>query len=370
MNSPSYRTLLDTPCLVVDLDRLERNLAEMAEYARTHGLALRPHLKTHKTAEIARMQQAHGVVGFTCAKVGEAEAFAAAGVLDDVLIAYQIVGDRKIERLLRLAERVRVTVAVDSVAVAEPLSRAALARGMRLDIVIEVDTGLRRAGVEPGEPVLRLAREIIEMPGLRLRGLMTHEGHAGRASTTEELEGLARMAGEAMVASAELLRREGIPVDVVSVGSTPAAFATTRVPGITEMRPGTYVFYDAAAFRFGRIGPDRVALRVLATVISRPAPDRAVIDAGSKTLTYDPPPPGRTGYGYVVEYPDAVISRLSEEHGVIEFPPGTKGPQVGERIEIIPNHVCPVVNLQDELFVVREGEFVGTWRVIARGCVR
>ncbi len=370
MNRASYRVLLDTPCLVVDLDRLERNIAEMAEYARTHGLALRPHLKTHKTAEIARAQRAHGVVGFTCAKITEAEAFAAAGVLDDVLIAYQIVGDQKIERLLRLAERVQVTVAVDSVAVAEPLSRAALARGMRLDVVIEVDTGLRRAGVEPGEPVLRLAREISQMPGLRLRGLMTHEGHAGRASTAEELERLARMAGEAMVGSAELLRREGIPVDVVSVGSTPAAFATTRVPGITEMRPGTYVFYDAAAFRFGRIGPDRVALRVLATVISRPAPDRAVIDAGSKTLTYDPPPPGRTGYGYVVEYPDAVISRLSEEHGVLEFPPETKGPPVGERIEIIPNHVCPVVNLQDELFVVRGGEFVGTWRVIARGCVR
>ncbi|MCX7622246.1 MAG: alanine racemase [Thermomicrobium sp.] len=370
MTDADYRSELDTPCLVVDSALLERNIEEMSAYARARGIALRPHIKTHKTAEIAQLQRRAGAVGFTCAKLGEVEALADAGVLDDVLVAYELVGEQKIRRLLRLVDRLRITVAVDSVAVAEPLAWAVAAAGKRLDVVIEIDTGLRRAGVEPGEPALRLARELQRMPGLRVRGLMTHEGHAGRATTREEMERLARQAGEAMVATAELLRKHGIPVEVVSVGSTPAAFATTQVAGITEMRPGTYVFYDAAAFRFGRIGPERVALRVLATVISRPAPDRAIIDAGSKTLTTDPPPPDRRGFGYIVEYPHATIVRLNEEHGIVEFPAGTPAPAVGERIEIIPNHVCPVVNLQDELFVVRDGRVVGTWPVVARGKVR
>jgi len=370
MSKLSYRDQLDTPCLVVDLDLLERNIQEMSTYARSRGLALRPHVKTHKTAEIATMQRQSGAVGVTCAKLGEVEALAAAGVVDDVLLAYQIVGEQKIARLLALLDRLRVAVAVDSVAVAEPLSRAVASAGKRLDVLIEIDTGLGRAGVAPGEPALRLAREIVQMPGLRLCGIMTHEGHAGRAATCEEMVDIARRAGEAMVATANLLRRNGIAIEVVSVGSTPAAFATTQVDGITEMRPGTYVFYDAAAFRFGRIGPDRVALRVLTTVISRPVPNRAIIDAGSKTLTTDPPPPGRSGFGYVVEYPQATIARLYEEHGVIELPPSSPGPVVGERLEIIPNHVCPVVNLQDELFIVRNGQLLTSWRVIARGRVR
>jgi D-serine deaminase-like pyridoxal phosphate-dependent protein len=365
-----YREELDTPCLVVDLDRLEDNVAEMAAYARAHGLALRPHLKTHKTVEIARLQQQYGVAGFTCAKIGETEALAEAGVLSDVLLAYQVVGEAKIRRLLALMERLRVTVAVDSVIVADHLSRAVRAAGKTLDVVIEVDTGLRRAGVEPGEPVLRLAREVLQMPGLRFRGLMTHEGHVGRARDAEELVEIAQRAGAAMVESARLLQRAGIAVDVVSVGSTPAAFVTTSVPGITEMRPGTYVFYDSAAFRFGRIGPERCALRVLTTVISRPAADRAVVDAGSKTLAMDPSPPDRTGFGYVVEYPDATIARLSEEHGVLELPPSARAVRVGDRLHIVPNHVCPVVNLQDELVVVRGEEVVATWRVVARGRVR
>lgn len=366
----SYREMLDTPCLVVFDDVLEQNLTEMASYARAHGLALRPHIKTHKTAEITRRQAELGAVGHTCAKLGEAEALADAGVLHDVLIAYEIVGEAKIRRLLNLMERVHVTVAVDSVAVAEPLSRAMQAAGTMLDVLLEIDTGLGRAGVLPGEPALRLAREVVQMPGLRLRGLMTHEGHAGRAADTAELERLGRAAGEAMVATAELLRRSGIPVDVVSVGSTPAAFVTTAVPGITEMRPGTYVFYDAASFRFGRIGPERCALRILTTVISRPAPDRAILDAGSKTLAMDPPPPGRHGHGYLVDCPDAVITRLNEEHAFVQLPPHCQGLQVGDRVEVIPNHVCPVVNLQDELFVVRDGDVVATWRVLARGKVR
>lgn len=364
-----YREELDTPSLVVDEAVLRRNIEQMAAFAREQGVAVRPHQKTHKTAEIARMQREAGAVGFTCAKLGEAEALADAGVLDDVLLAYQIVGETKLRRLLALMDRARVAVAVDGVEGAELLSSACAAAGKTVDIMIEVNTGLDRAGLLPGEPVLGLAREVSKMPGVRLRGIMTHEGHVARAKNAEELAEIAIKAGNDMVATAELLRRNDIPVETVSVGSTPAAWYTPTVPGITEMRPGTYVFNDNSAFHLGRNGVDECALRILATVISRPAPDRAVVDAGSKTLAMDPSR-SRSGHGYIVQYPDAAIVRLSEEHGVVELPTSAQGVRVGERVEIIPNHVCPTVNLQDELFVTRDGEVVDRWEIIARGKVR
>ena len=364
-----YADELDTPSLVVDEETLRRNIDEMAVFARDHGVAVRPHLKTHKTVEIARLQRAAGATGFTCAKLGEAEALADSGVLDDVLLAYQIVGERKLRRLLALMERARVAVAVDGVEGAELMASACRDAGRVLDVMIEVNTGLDRAGVLPGEPALALAREIGQMRGLRLRGVLTHEGHVARAANADELGPIARQAGEDLVRTADLLRSSGIAVETVSVGSTPAAWYTPTVPGITEMRPGTYVFNDNSAFRFGRMGPEGCSLRILSTVISRPAPDRAVIDAGSKTLAMDPPQ-GRSGFGYVVEYPDATIVRVSEEHGVVELPPSARGLRVGERVHVIPNHVCPTVNLQDELFVVRDGELVDRWEVVARGKVR
>lgn len=364
-----YRDELDTPSLVVDEAVLRRNVDEMAAFAREHGVGLRPHTKTHKTAEISRMQLDAGAVGLTCAKLGEAEALADAGVLPDVLLAYQIVGPIKLRRLLALMERARVAVAVDGLENAEILSNACYDAGKVVDVVIEVNTGLERAGLLPGEQVLQLAREVAQMPGVHLRGIMTHEGHAGAAADSEAVQAAALKAGADMVATAELLRREGIPIDTVSVGSTPAAWYTPTVKGVTEMRPGTYVFDDNSSFRLDGQGVDGVALRILTTVISRPAPDRAVIDAGSKTLAMDASR-GRKGHGYVVQYPDAVIARLSEEHGVLVLPPSAQGMRVGEKIEVIPNHVCPTVNLQDQLFVVRDGELVDTWDVIARGKVR
>jgi len=365
----TYRDELDTPALVVDQATLQRNVDEMAAFARDHGVAVRPHLKTHKTVEIARLQRAAGAVGFTCAKLGEAEALADAGVLDDVLLAYQVVGEQKLRRLLALMARVRVAVAVDGVEAAAMMAAACRGAGRVLDVMIEVNTGLDRAGVLHGEPALALAREIGAMDGLRLRGVLTHEGHVARAANADELAPMARQAGEDLVGTAELLRAGGITVETVSVGSTPAAWYTPTVPGVTEMRPGTYVFNDNSAFRFGRVGPEGCSLRILSTVISRPAPERAVIDAGSKTLAMDPPQ-FRAGYGYIVEFPDATIVRVSEEHGVVELPPSARGLRVGDRVHVIPNHVCPTVNLQDELFVVRDDELVDRWEVVARGKVR
>lgn len=362
----SYRDDLDTPALVVHEEILKRNIAQMGDYARSKGIQLRPHFKTHKTAEVARMQQAAGAIGMTCAKLGEVETLVEAGVFDDFFVANQLVGAKKMERLVRLMDQVRMRVAVDSVAGAQGLQEAMAAAGKTLDVIIEINTGQNRAGVLPDE-VLGLAETIrADMPNLRIIGLMTHEGHAGKALDNEELRDTSLDAGVKMTATAELLREHGFDLTTVSVGSTPAAFETTTVEGVTEMRPGTYVFQDNTIFRFGTIGPDDCALRILATVTSRPAPDRALIDAGSKVLTTEPSQ-WRDGFGYIVEYPDAEIVSLSEEHGWLRLPESAQGIQIGEKVEIIPNHVCPTVNLTDELYLVRAGELAETWPVIGRG---
>jgi len=362
----NYRDELDTPALVVHEEILKRNVAQMAEYAKSKGLALRPHFKTHKTAEVARMQKASGAAGITCAKLGEAEALVAAGVYDDIFIANEIVGPLKTARLIKLLDQATVRVAVDTVDVAAGLNQAMAAAGKTLDVIIELNTGQDRAGVKPGQEALQLAETIrAEMPQLSVVGLFTHEGHAGATPEPENLKQRAVAAGHDIVTTAELLREHGFDIPIVSVGSTPAAFAKTTVEGVTEMRPGTYVFNDNTYFRLG-IKPEDCALRILATVTSRPAPDRAVLDTGSKVLTSDKAV-GREGYGYIVEYPEAQIVNLSEEHGWVRLPASMQGMQVGEKVEVIPNHVCPTVNLTDELYLVRDDEVVETWPVIARG---
>lgn len=359
---------LDTPVMVVDRALLQRNIAEMQALANSHGVSLRPHAKTHKSPRIGQMQVAAGAAGLSCAKLGEAEVFAREGGIDDILIAYPIVGEEKIERLLTLMEQTHLTVAIDTLAAAQALSRALSAHGKTLDLYLEVNTGMNRAGVEPGAEAVALAIAINRLPGLRLTGVMTFEGHAG-TSPPETIAQVSQAAGETIVATAEQIRAAGIPIQHVSVGSTPAAWFTPAVPGVTEMRPGTYVFQDNNAFRHSRIGPERCAARILATVVSRPAADRAVIDAGSKALALDPSP-SHPGYGYIVGHPEAIIARLSEEHGVVELPSGVPGFAVGDRIEIIANHICPAINLTDELIILEEGRVIDRWPVSARGKVR
>ena len=363
---------LDTPLIAVDLDVLERNIAEMAALAASHGVALRPHAKTHKSPHIARLQLEAGAVGLTCAKLGEAEVLVEQAGVTDILIAYPIVGEIKMRRLLHLLERARVTVAVDTYQAAAALSHAISANERTLDIYVEVNTGQDRAGARAGQEAADLAVAISRLPGLRLTGVMTHEGHAG-SSGPDDIATIAQAAGQALVDTAERIRVQGFEVAHISVGSSPASWFTPRVPGITEMRPGTYVFNDNNAFRHGRFGPDRCAARVISTVVSRPAgypnDQRAVIDAGSKALALDPSP-SHPGHGYIVGHPGATIARLSEEHGVVTLSPDEPGFQVGDRVEIIPNHICPAVNLTDELVIVRDGHVVDRWPVAARGKVR
>lgn len=362
-------TTIDTPQLIVSEEILQRNIAEMASFAKSIGVNLRPHIKTHKCLEIARLQIAAGATGITCAKVGEAEVMVNEGGIDDVLLAYPIFGAKKYERIVALMEKARIAVAIDSAAAVEAIGKAMAHHERIIDIYIEVNTGQNRSGVMWGDETVGMAQTIDRHPNLRLTGIMTHEGHVGMMGP-DDIAAAAKEAGEKMVQTAGMVRAKGIDLKTVSVGSTPAARLTPTVQGITEMRPGTYVFNDNSLFRFGDDWTvDDCAARFVATVVSRAADDRCVIDAGSKTLALDGNKV-RPGHGFIVGHPDVVISKLSEEHGVCELPAGEEGFQVGDTVEVIPNHICPTVNLMDEMAIVRDGKVIDYWKVAARGKVQ
>jgi D-serine deaminase-like pyridoxal phosphate-dependent protein len=353
-----------TPAALVDLDKLARNIYLMAEIAKEAGVKLRPHIKTHKIPEIAKMQMEAGAVGVTCAKVSEAEVMAGAGIRD-LLIAYPVVGEPQIEKALDLIEvhQCRVTIGFDSTYGAEKIDAAARRRGTVVPLYMIINTGGERDGVLPGQEALELARRVAALEHVRIRGIMTHEGHVYQAKNEAELLELARAAGRKMVETAELLRQSGIPVEEVSMGSTPASRIGAAVPGVTEWRPGTYVFNDVRELDLVT-PPEECAFTILSTVVSHPAPNRFILDAGSKTLTSEIS--GRRGFGYIKEAPSAVIDRLSEEHGVV-IADDPNALRIGQRVEIIPNHICPVVNLMDYVYAVRDGEVAAKWTVAARG---
>jgi D-serine deaminase-like pyridoxal phosphate-dependent protein len=359
--------VLDTPSVLVDETLMEQNISEMQALANSFGAQLRPHIKTHKTPQIALRQISHGARGITCAKLGEAEVMVEGGV-EDVLMAYPVVTELKINRLLALMERARMIVALDSLDAAEALSAAMSKHDRSLDVYVEVNTGQNRAGQIAGDDAVKLALDIARMPSLDVIGIMTHEGQTHTLPADKIAEG-ARAAGEKLVATAEAIRRAGLPISEVSVGSTPSSMYTPSVGGITEMRPGTYVFRDTTGFLYGLYGPDRCAARVLATVVSHPAKDRMIVDAGSKTLALDKSH-GHPGHGYIIGHPSSIIDRLSEEHGVVVIPEDDPGFTIGQRVEIIPNHICPSVNLLDELNIVRDGQVIDVWPIAARGKVR
>lgn len=356
---------LPTPCPVIDVDVLERNLARMALRAQAAGVALRPHAKTHKTLQIARRQVAQGAVGLTVAKTGEAEVYAGAG-FDDLFIAYPVVGLGKPERLLAVARRARLAVGVDSVEGARALGAPFAAAGMKLRVRIEIDSGQHRTGVLP-EAAAALARQVASLPGLELEGVFTHGGHAYGCTTDAAREERAREEATRVAQAADAIRAAGLPCPVVSLGSTPTAATAMAGTGITEVRPGNYVFHDATQVALGSCGLEDCALTVLATVVSVPAADRAVLDAGSKALAADVRRPTPDGHGIVVGT-SSRLSSLSEEHGVVAVAAGDRF-HVGQRVRVIPNHACVVSNLHDALYAVRRGEVEEGWPVAARGRV-
>jgi D-serine deaminase-like pyridoxal phosphate-dependent protein len=329
---------LDTPVAVVDLGRVERNLARWQDYCDRVGLANRPHVKTHKSVELARRQLALGAVGITCQKLGEVETMVDGGVTD-VLLAYNVLGEAKLARLAALLERALVTVTVDDEALLPGLQRAAA--GRELGMLVDCDTGLGRTGVPTPERAAELAAAVERTDGLRFDGYFTYPAPPG--------------AREFLGRAAELLEPR-----VVSVGGTPRMWQADELrPTATEYRAGTYVFHDRATVAAGAATLDDVALTVRATVVSRPARDRAILDAGSKALSSDPGP--GDGFGTILEAPSARIEQLNEEHAYVRL--GDEQLELGQQVSIVPNHACVVVNLFDEL-VTTDG---GAVRVDARG---
>ena len=348
-------TALDTPALVVDLDRLDANIAAMADHARRGGVALRPHFKTHKSAAIARRQLAAGAVGMTVAKLDEAEALIEAGIDSPILLAFQIVAAPKLDRALRLAAQVPLTLAVDSVEGATRLARAASAVGVALDVWIEIDSGLARCGVVPADAPA-LARAVAGLDALRLTGMFTHAGQSYGAPDGAGVAAIAELEVRAVVDAARATRAVGIPIETISAGSTPTARFLDGTSGLTEIRPGTYAFYDALQVALGTTTTEHCALSIATTVISRPAPNRAVVDAGSKTFGLDRGAHSSTlldGYGDLLDVDGALI-RLSEEHGMLDIPPDSPL-AIGDRLRIVPNHVCTATNLGRTFYGVRNG---------------
>ena len=358
---------LETPCLLIDLEVMDRNLDRMQAKASSYGVNLRPHVKTHKMPELARHQVDKGAQGITVAKVSEAEVMVEAGI-EDVFVANQVVAPGKVERLARLARSARVSVGLDSAAGAVVLSDILAGLGQNINYLIEIDSGLGRAGVKPGKPALELYRSIKGRPGLRLKGIFTHAGQVYAQNSIEGVREVSRHESRVMAETAELFARDGVALDVVSVGSTPTVKAWEGFAGANELRPGNYIFNDAMQVALGMAEIQDCALSVLATVISRPTSDRAIIDAGAKTLALDKGGHGQetvTGFGHVLGL-TAVIERLSEEHGFVRL--GQEdGLEIGQVIQIIPNHACPVVNLFDTCFGLRGGKVSHELKIAARG---
>lgn len=361
--SPAITELcLDTPALLVDLDVMEANIATIAAVCRAHGVKWRPHVKGQKTVEIVRKELAAGAVGITCAKLGEAEVFAAAGIRD-ILIANQIVGTEKLRRLLALAGLAEPIVAIDDPAHVQALAGRFAGSGRRIHVVVEVDIGMGRAGVPPGAPVLALARLAACQEGLVFRGVMGWESHAVTiASHAEKARTVAAAVGQ-LTASAELCRRAGLGVDIVSCGGTGTFPYCAAQPGVTEVQIGGGIFSDHHYRDHYHIDLP-CALTVLATVISRPTPTRIVLDAGKKVMSGDAAMPTVAGLAYVRQI------RLSAEHATIELERASELPRIGDRLELVVGYSDTTVHLHDEIVGVRAGAVEAVWRIAARGCSR
>ncbi|HLQ96644.1 MAG TPA: alanine racemase [Pseudogracilibacillus sp.] len=357
---------LETPALLLDKLQLLNNIDNIANMASTYGVDYRPHIKTHKSKDIASLQINSGAIGLTAAKVGEAEMLVEAG-FKDVLIAYPISHPLKIKRIQKLREQARIVVAVDSFEQASRLNQAMEAEDP-LEVWIKVNSGLNRCGVEPREEVLELAADIGNMSGLSLTGLLTHAGHAYGAGSISEVKQIAKQEVTSITESAQLCEDNGIPIKHRSVGSTPTFQFYENMEEITEIRPGNAVFFDMVQVGLGAAAKEQCALTVKASVVTAKH-NRIVIDAGSKTLALDKGAHGNDsiqGHGYIMEHPNLVIGSLSEEHGIIPVA-GDEGIQVGDVLTIIPNHACVVANLFDNYLLHQQDEVLDTWEVTARG---
>ncbi|MCP3469343.1 D-TA family PLP-dependent enzyme [Bradyrhizobium sp. CCGUVB1N3] len=345
-----------TPCAVIDMDKVERNIARIQKACDDAGVANRPHIKTHKNPTLAKMQVAAGAKGITCQKLGEAEIMANAGI-DNILISYNLLGEEKMARLGALQAKANMTVAADNSTVVAGLPKAAAASGRPLSVVVECDTGRKRAGVETPAEAIALAREIAASKGLQFAGFMLYPTETGWADAQKFYD-------EALAG----VRAHGLDAAIVSTGGTPNLVNIGKLKGGTEHRFGTYIYNDRMQVAAGVATWDDCALHIYSTVVSRAAPERGILDAGSKTLTTDTG--GLDGHGLILEHPEAKIARFAEEHGFLDLSRSNTRPNVGDVVRIVPNHVCVVVNMMDEVVMVRGDEIIGTLPVAARGKLR
>lgn len=361
---------LETPCLVIDMGQARRNIAAMQRMADETGCRLRPHIKTHKMPLFARMQLAAGAAGITCAKVSEAEVMAEGGV-QDIFIAYPMVGSFRIERAIALHRRVRrLILAVDSLAGALALGRAACAAAVTLEVRLEIDTGAGRTGV-PASEAVSLAKAVDKLPGLRLTGIYTFKSLIYQGKPTVDNRLAAEEEGAMMAAVARDIRETGIEIADISAGSSPTGIAVARTGLVNEIRPGTYIFKDALLMSEHVAEPDEIAVRFVATVVSTPHPEYAVIDGGTKTFPTDiplrQPPLHAAGYAVVEGREDLCLSRMNEEHGIITSETGDTGLTVGDILTLIPLHVCTAVNQQNAVYLLEEDGSLTRQPVEARG---
>lgn len=362
---------IETPCLVIDYETMARNIERMALLSKNSGCKLRPHTKTHKSPRVAKMQLEAGACGITVAKLGEAEVMAENGI-GDIFVAYPVIGEGKVKRVLELNRKIRLIVGADSLKGAKELAEAAFSDGQVIEVRMEVDTGMRRTGVPYGKAV-DFAKAISGYQGIRLTGIFTFKGlvYEGKATLDREKAGLEE--GMLMSELAAKLRKEGIPIEDVSVGSTPTAAYAAGVPGVTEIRPGTYVYNDIMTANLGVCALEDCAASVLTTVVSRPADDYVVIDGGNKTFSTDAAleafPYHLKGYGRIMQDERLILAKLSEEHGTIKTAEAGIGLKIGDIISIIPNHVCTTVNLHDRAYLLRNGRITEELPIAARGRV-
>jgi D-serine deaminase-like pyridoxal phosphate-dependent protein len=361
----SERGDIATPALLIDLPTVRRNVRNMAEYVRSHGLNLSPHIKTHKSLSIARLQLQAGATGFTVAKVGEAEVMSE--ISDDLLVAYPLVDPARVQRIASLAKRQTVRVAVDSTIACDVIAQATSHHGATAGILVDVDVGFHRTGVQDAESALRIAEYVERTNGLRLDGIMCFPGHVISPPDQQgrELSQVDKKLSDVI----DLWRDHGLKARIVSGGSTPTAYRSHLVSALTEIRPGTYVYNDWNTVVGGQCSVDDCAASVLCTVVSDAVPGKVVVDAGSKTLTSDRNTHlGETGgYGHVVGHTRARVIRLSEEHGEIDVTQCEERPAIGDRLRIIPNHICPAVNLQEYFWLGYDDGSYERTSVDARG---
>ncbi|EOD01347.1 alanine racemase [Caldisalinibacter kiritimatiensis] len=366
----TYINELDTPCVIIDLNKLNNNIKDMQRFASKNKVTLRPMIKTHKMPQIANMQIKNGAKGITCAKISEAEVMAKAGI-KDIFIAYEIVTEDKIKRLLNLSKKVKLSVAVDSKYGVDMLNKYFKKANNNIDVLIEINTGLNRCGLNNLDEIYSLAEHIMNSSNVYIKGIFTHAGNVYGAKDKNEVNDIGKYEGNFIVKIKEYLETKGIKVDTVSTGSTPTAKISGKIKGVNEIRPGNYVFYDAIQHSLGVIDIGSCSLSVLSTVISKPTEKRAVIDAGSKSLGLDKGAHGISkvkGYGIIKKFSDITIERLSEEHGILSLK--NSKIKIGDKVEIVPNHACTVVNLFDYAYLTDGEKILDIFRIEARGMVK